>query len=433
MPPQHQLLSVGILRSRIVPQPLQRTFSTSATLYQKNPLQRRRGGDLGSHLPKDVIPKDAVIPEYPYGEAQLFKQSNRGLYGGQTIQFGNNVSPETETKTRRSWKPNILNKSLYSVSLKKRIQLRVTAKVLKTIDQEGGLDEYLLREGEARIKELGPLGWQLRWLLLQKPSVIERMRARALELGIPKPLVNKQWPSATQRAVLAARKKAADPKLQQERFARVERDALAAAEIEYRAHHKRADRKLASGIFDNKLDSLKLSYIREKHRAEYTAAAAEKFQERVATFPGETPEEQLQAYTAWRQEQIDKFGSYQAFKDHFTADKANILKTRIEEAGGNEAYSAMVKANLKKEIRAAETAQDDLSKPEEERNYLEWAIYKAELAHKAKDAQEYAQLLLAATKEATKNAEQVGAEGEGEGEGETEGQTDAWAEHAHKA
>ena len=82
-----------------------------------DPLQSTKTGDLGSHLPKHVIPKDAIIPPYPYGEYLLFKQSNRALYGGQRIQFGNNVSRKTETKTRRHWKPNVLRKSLYSVAL----------------------------------------------------------------------------------------------------------------------------------------------------------------------------------------------------------------------------------------------------------------------------------------------------------------------------
>lgn len=152
------------------------------------------GGDLGSHLPKNVIPRDASIPEYPYGPASLFKQSNKGLYGGQMIQFGNNVSPDTETKTRRHWKPNILTKSLYSVALRKRIKIRLTSKVLKTMDREGGLDEYLLKESEARIKELGPMGWALRWTLMQTPEVIARFRAEAAAIGLAQEVIDKQWP-----------------------------------------------------------------------------------------------------------------------------------------------------------------------------------------------------------------------------------------------
>ena len=134
------------------------------------------------------------IPEYPYGPSQLFKQQDRGLYGRKTIQFGNNVSSKTETTTRRYWKPNVLSKSLYSVTLKKKIKLRITSNVLKTIDREGGLDEYLLKQSEKRIKELGPLGWALRWTLMQRPSVIRRMREDAAALGLPQEEIDAQWP-----------------------------------------------------------------------------------------------------------------------------------------------------------------------------------------------------------------------------------------------
>jgi large subunit ribosomal protein L28 len=154
----------------------------------------RTGGDLGKHLPKYIIPKDADIPEYPYGPARLYKQSNKGLYGGQMIQFGNNISRKTETTTRRIWRPNVLSKSLYSVALKKRIELRVTSRVLKIIDNEGGLDEYLLKPTETRIKELGPMGWALRWTLLQRPEVKARMRAEAAQLGLSQEQIDQQWP-----------------------------------------------------------------------------------------------------------------------------------------------------------------------------------------------------------------------------------------------
>ena len=157
MPPRCQLLSGRLPTQGLALRPAKSTHRTYATSEEptpavKNPLQRRRGGDLGSHLPKNVIPKDAYIPAYPYGDHQLFKQANKGLYGEQMIRFGNNVSKDTETKTRRNWKPNVLSKSLYSVALKKRIKLRITAKVLKTMDREGGLDEYLLKDNVARIK-----------------------------------------------------------------------------------------------------------------------------------------------------------------------------------------------------------------------------------------------------------------------------------------
>ncbi|KAF2748927.1 hypothetical protein M011DRAFT_372963, partial [Sporormia fimetaria CBS 119925] len=128
------------------------------------------------------------IAEYPYlntPERRLFKQANKGLYGGQMIQFGNNVSKDTKTKTRRHWKPAILSKSLYSVALKKRVKLRLTGHVLRIIDREGGLDNYLLKESESRIKELGPTGWALRATLLRNNSVRARLREEAAALGLP--------------------------------------------------------------------------------------------------------------------------------------------------------------------------------------------------------------------------------------------------------
>ena len=50
----------------------------------------------------------------------------------------------------------------------------MTAKVLKTISKEGGIDNYLTKEG-LRIKELGPTGWKLRYRVLKRKD----------EIGIP--------------------------------------------------------------------------------------------------------------------------------------------------------------------------------------------------------------------------------------------------------
>lgn len=104
-------------------------------------------------------------PDYPWGESNIFKQSNKGLYGASFIQFGNSIS-ESKTKTRRTWLPNVIKKSLWSEILQQSIRIKLTAKVLKTISKEGGIDNYLLKEKSARIKELGPTGWKLRYKLL---------------------------------------------------------------------------------------------------------------------------------------------------------------------------------------------------------------------------------------------------------------------------
>jgi large subunit ribosomal protein L28 len=197
----------------------------------------RKGGDLGAHLPKNVMIEGAVIPPYPYGPNSLFHQSNKGLYAGQMIQFGNNVSPDTKTKSRRSWKPNILTKALYSVALKKRIKLRLTSKALKTMDREGGLDNYLLKESETRIKELGPLGWALRWRLMQVPEVIAKFRAEAAALGLAQEVIDAQWPTQPKIKIAgvtreeAARRQAAE----QARFEAKKARETRIKELKYRA------------------------------------------------------------------------------------------------------------------------------------------------------------------------------------------------------
>jgi len=67
-------------------------------------------------------------------------------------------------------------KRLWSESLEQFVRIRITAKVLRTVDKCGGLDEYLLGEKAQRIKELGMGGWKLRWRIMQTERVKERFR-----------------------------------------------------------------------------------------------------------------------------------------------------------------------------------------------------------------------------------------------------------------
>lgn len=63
--------------------------------------------------------------------------------------------------------------------------MKVQARVLRTIDKVGGLDEYLLGGKRARLKELGMGGWALRWRVLQTEMVTERFRRERERLGVP--------------------------------------------------------------------------------------------------------------------------------------------------------------------------------------------------------------------------------------------------------
>ena len=79
-------------------------------------------------------------------DQQIRHRSNRSrkwLYNGKDIKFGNKIS-FSERKTRRSFKPNVHRKRLYSETFDKMIRFQVTTSALKAIDKYGGLDNYLL-------------------------------------------------------------------------------------------------------------------------------------------------------------------------------------------------------------------------------------------------------------------------------------------------
>ena len=122
---------------------------------------------------QDHLDSDALIvhgrkpPPYPYGARQTFHQADRGLYGGAQLQFGNKISKgRNKGKTRRRWYPNVRLETIRSEALGKDLTIRITASCMRTIKKCGGLDQYLLGDKPARIKELGLFGWQLRWKVM---------------------------------------------------------------------------------------------------------------------------------------------------------------------------------------------------------------------------------------------------------------------------
>ncbi|EEF34852.1 54S ribosomal protein L24, mitochondrial [Ricinus communis] len=72
-------------------------------------------------------------------------RAKRGIFAGRHIQFGNRVSEDGGNKTRRTWKPNVQEKRLFSYILDRHIQVKVTTHALRCIDKAGGIDEYLLK------------------------------------------------------------------------------------------------------------------------------------------------------------------------------------------------------------------------------------------------------------------------------------------------
>lgn len=78
-------------------------------------------------------------------------RSRRGLYDGKDIRSGNNVSFSMR-HTKRTFKPNVFVKRVYSQILDDMIKFHLTTSALRSIDKAGGLDNYLMKntftEGE---------------------------------------------------------------------------------------------------------------------------------------------------------------------------------------------------------------------------------------------------------------------------------------------
>lgn len=65
---------------------------------------------------------------------------------------GNNVS-HANNKTRRRFLPNVQDVSLLSDALGNKVSLKVTAATLRTVEHNGGLDNYLLTTSNTKLTE----------------------------------------------------------------------------------------------------------------------------------------------------------------------------------------------------------------------------------------------------------------------------------------
>ena len=63
---------------------------------------------------------------------------------GKGVVSGNNVS-HAHNKTRRKFLPNLCNVSLASDALGQTISLKVSAAALRSVDKNGGLDNFLMK------------------------------------------------------------------------------------------------------------------------------------------------------------------------------------------------------------------------------------------------------------------------------------------------
>ena len=73
--------------------------------------------------------------------------SRRCELTGVNRQIGHKVS-HSNIKTKREFKPNLVDVTLTSDALNQSYKLRITAAALRSVDHRGGLDAFLLKASE---------------------------------------------------------------------------------------------------------------------------------------------------------------------------------------------------------------------------------------------------------------------------------------------
>ncbi|KAK9162363.1 hypothetical protein Syun_003265 [Stephania yunnanensis] len=118
---------------------------------------RKVGGEemLGPGVKESLmqcLPKSKVV----------MGRAKRGLYAGRHIQFGNQISEKGGNKSRRTWKPNVQEKRLFSYIFDRHIRVKVTTHALRCIDKAGGIDEYLLKTPYQKMDTEMGLYWKVK-------------------------------------------------------------------------------------------------------------------------------------------------------------------------------------------------------------------------------------------------------------------------------
>ena len=90
--------------------------------------------------------------------------SNKCELTGKKYLSGNNVS-HAKNRTKRRFLPNLQNISFLSDKLGKKVQLKVAASTIRTVEKKGGLDEYLINTSNTK---LAPTGLKLKKVILSK-------------------------------------------------------------------------------------------------------------------------------------------------------------------------------------------------------------------------------------------------------------------------
>ena len=82
---------------------------------------------------------------------------------GKKAMTGNNVS-HANNRTKRRFLPNIQNVRFFSESLNKYLSLKITVRTMRSVEKNGGIDNYLLKKSN---RNLAPLAQKIKKSILK--------------------------------------------------------------------------------------------------------------------------------------------------------------------------------------------------------------------------------------------------------------------------
>jgi large subunit ribosomal protein L28 len=80
-------------------------------------------------------------------EPEELKMSRRCELTGKGVLVGNKVS-HANNKTKRRYLPNLVNVTLLSDALGRKVHLRISTNALRSVEHRGGIDAFLLKASD---------------------------------------------------------------------------------------------------------------------------------------------------------------------------------------------------------------------------------------------------------------------------------------------
>lgn len=102
--------------------------------------------------------------------------------GGYFVDFGFGF------RSRRTWKPNVQTKRIFSLGLDRYIKMNITMHALRCIDKAGGLDEYLLTTPEHKLDNDLAREWRTRIAAVYNKLYTMEVAALTVKPGCEKKL-----------------------------------------------------------------------------------------------------------------------------------------------------------------------------------------------------------------------------------------------------